>query len=173
MERACSAWFKEESWLRRSVWRESTSERSWFSKRRMAWWRRSAVEAGEPEESAAEEKEVEENDGERKAERIGSLANTSNGEDELAVVVAVTVDVADVAFTGDEIVGFFKLARRWKGEETAAGEAIYFFFWLLLLRFGRVSVKLVFYLYVASFSVLFGLWAVGTWAIVGSVRCTF
>lgn len=89
------------------------------------------MEAGEPEESAAEEKEVEENDGERKAERIGSLANTSNGEDELAVVavvVAVTVDVADVAFTGDEIVGFFKLARRWKGEETAAGEAIYFFF---------------------------------------------
>lgn len=88
------------------------------------------MEAGDPEESAAEEKEVEENDGERKAERIGSLANTSNGEDELAivaVVVAVTVDVADVAFTGDEIVGFFKLARRWKGEETAAGEAIFFF----------------------------------------------
>lgn len=118
VERACSAWFKEESWLRRSVWRESTSERSWFSKRRMAWWRRSAVEAGDPEESAAEEKEVEEKDGERKAERIGSLANASNGEDEFAVdavvvvAVAVAVDVADVTVTGDEIVGFFKLARR-------------------------------------------------------------
>lgn len=120
VERACSAWFKEESWLRRSVWRESTSERSWFSKRRMAWWRRSAVEAGDPEESAAEEKEVEEKDGERKAERIGSLANASNGEDEfavdavvvVAVAVAVAVDVADVTVTGDEIVGFFKLARR-------------------------------------------------------------
>lgn len=132
------------------------------------------MEAGEPEESAAEEKEVEENDGERKAERIGSLANTSNGEDELAVVavvVAVTVDVADVAFTGDEIVGFFKLARRWKGEETAAGEAIFLlFFGFYCCVLGEC--QLVFYLCVASFTVLFGLWAVGSWAIVSSVRFT-
>ena len=162
MERACSAWFKEESWLRRSVWRESTSERSWFSKRRMAWWRRSAVEAGEPEESAAEEKEVEENDGERKAERIGSLANTSNGEDELAVVVAVTVDVADVAFTGDEIVGFFKLARRWKGEETAAGEAIFLlFFGFYCCVLGECQLSW-FSIYVWRVSLFFS--ACGQWA---------
>lgn len=38
------------------------------------------MEAGEPEERAAEEKEVEEKDGDRKGERIGSLAKESNGE---------------------------------------------------------------------------------------------
>lgn len=72
------------------------------------------MEAGDPEESAAEEKEVEEKEGERKAERIGSLANASKG-DELVVVVVV----ADVV-----IAGLFKLERRWRGEVSAAGEAI-------------------------------------------------
>lgn len=55
-EREISAWEREESWERSSGWRETTSVRSWESRRRMAWWRRSAVEAGDPEASTAEEK---------------------------------------------------------------------------------------------------------------------
>lgn len=64
------------------------------------------MEAGEPEERAAEEKEVEENEGERKAEKMGSAAKVSNGD--VAVAVAV---------------GLLKVESRWRGEATEAGEA--------------------------------------------------
>ena len=39
------------------------------------------MEAGDPEERAADEKEVEEKKGERKGERIGSLVKESRRED--------------------------------------------------------------------------------------------
>jgi hypothetical protein len=45
------------------------------------------VEAGEPEESAAAEKVVEENEGERNAEKIGSEARESSAEEAVVVVV--------------------------------------------------------------------------------------
>ena len=45
------------------------------------------MEAGEPEERAAEEKEVEEKEGERKAEKTGSEAKESRGDVAVAVVV--------------------------------------------------------------------------------------
>lgn len=85
------------------------------------------MEAGDPEDSAAEEKEVEEKEGERKGERIGSLAKESRMEDgggggrgEAAV---------------EEAGGGLKVERRWRGEEdvvvgdlwSAAGETIFFF----------------------------------------------
>lgn len=89
VDKACSACLREDNWERRSLWRERTSDRSWFSRRRMALWIFSAVEAGEPEDSAAEEKEVEEKEGERKAEKMGSEAKESRGEavEKVAVVV--------------------------------------------------------------------------------------
>lgn len=59
-----------------------TSLRSCESRRRIAWWRRSAVEAGDPEARAAEENDAEEKEGERKGERIGSVAKESSGEEE-------------------------------------------------------------------------------------------
>jgi hypothetical protein len=109
VERASSAWWRDESWERRSSWRESTSWRSWESRRRMAAWSFSAVEAGEPEERAAEEKEVVEKEAERKAERMGSEARDSR---------------ADVAV----VVGLLRVERSWRGEEDFwsgdAGDAI-------------------------------------------------
>lgn len=79
------------------------------------------MEAGEPEERAAEENEVEEKDGERKAEKMGSEASESSAED---------VGVAALAVEG----GFLKVESRWIGEalaETgdlaAAGDAIVIF----------------------------------------------
>lgn len=71
------------------------------------------MEAGEPEERAAEEKEVEENEGERKAEKMGSAAKVSNGDVAVAVVV-----------------GLLKVESRWRGEAVEAGEAA------ILTRFG-------------------------------------
>lgn len=91
----------------------------------MAEWSFSAVEAGEPEERAAEEKVVEEKDGERKGERIGSSAKESSGDDD---------DTAAEAAGG---VGDLKVEeRRLRGEDgdgegdrgdlwRAAGEAIF------------------------------------------------
>lgn len=88
----------------------------------MAEWSFSAVEAGEPEERAAEEKVVEEKDGERKGDRIWSSAKESRGDDD------------DTAAGG---VGDFKVEeRRLRGEDgdgegdrgdlwRAAGEAIF------------------------------------------------
>lgn len=81
------------------------------------------MEAGDPEERAAEEKEVEEKEGERKGERIGSLANESRREDGGGGDAAVLEE------------GFLKVERRWSGEEevevgdlwSAAGEAIFGF----------------------------------------------
>lgn len=68
------------------------------------------MEAGDPEESAAEEKEVEEKEGERKGERIESLVKESRMEDgggggEAAV---------------EEAGGALKVERRWRGEEDVA-----------------------------------------------------
>lgn len=90
----------------------------------MAWWSFSAVEAGEPDERAAAEKEVEENEGERNAEKMGSEARESSAEDAVVAVVAV--------------VGFLKVERRWIGEAAedtgdlaAAGEAIVVFVFIL------------------------------------------
>ena len=87
-------------------------------------WSFSAVEAGEPEESAAEEKEVEEKSGERKAEKIGSNEKESRGDIEAAIVAVVVAAEADL-----------KVERRWRGEEDGgsgdlcngiAGDAIEF-----------------------------------------------
>lgn len=97
----------------------------------MAWWSFSAVDAGEPEERAAAEKEVEENDGERNAEKMGSEARESSADEAVAEEVGVVVVV---------VVGFLKVERRCIGEAAedtgdlaAAGEAIAvsFFFFLL------------------------------------------
>jgi hypothetical protein len=75
----------------------------------MAAWSFSAVEAGEPEERAAEEKDVVEKEAERKAERMGSEAMDSR---------------ADVAV----VVGLLRVERSWRGEEDFwsgdAGDAI-------------------------------------------------
>lgn len=60
MEREISALLREDNCVRRRGWLERTWERIWESSWRMAWRRCSAVEAGDPEDSAAEEKEVEE-----------------------------------------------------------------------------------------------------------------
>lgn len=75
------------------------------------------MEAGEPEERAAAEKEVEENEGVRNAEKMGSDARESSAEEAVAV--------------GVEAVGFLKVERRCIGELVvdtgdlaAAGEAI-------------------------------------------------
>ncbi|KAF2302217.1 hypothetical protein GH714_033760 [Hevea brasiliensis] len=114
VERACSACLRDDNWLRSSVWRDKTSVRSWDSRRRMAWWRCSAVEAGEPEERAAEEKEVEEKDEERKGERIGSLAKESKGE-------AAAEDGAVVEGREEEEEEFFRVERRCRGD--AEGES--------------------------------------------------
>lgn len=126
-ERERSADWREESWERRWWWRERTSERSWDSRRRMAEWSFSAVEAGEPEERAAEEKVVEEKDGERKGEKIGSSAKASRGDDDDGAAAP-----AEAAAEG---VGDLKVERRWRGEDgdgeedrgdrSAAGEAIF------------------------------------------------
>jgi hypothetical protein len=116
VERESSASLMDESWWKRWGWRERTSERSWDSRRRIAWWRCSAVEAGEPEERAAEEKEVEEKEGERNGERNGSLEKESRGE---AEEVAVVEDGG-----GEEAEGVLKVERRWRGEEEEGeGEA--------------------------------------------------
>lgn len=132
VESAEVAWWREESWARRSEWRERTSERSWLSRRRMAWWSFSAVEAGEPEERAAEEKEVEEKEGERKAEKTGSEAKESRAE----VVVVVEVVEGEVGVVAVAVAeeGFLKVERRWRGDaveergdladDGAAGDAI-------------------------------------------------
>lgn len=72
------------------------------------------MEAGEPEERAAEEKEVEEKSGERKAEKIGSEAKESSGD--VAVVMVVVVVV------GPLVVVDLKVERRCRGEEDEVGE---------------------------------------------------
>lgn len=78
------------------------------------------MEAGEPEERAAEEKVVEEKEGERKGERIGSLEKESKG-DVVVVVVVVVIERGG----GGEDVGFLKVERRWSGDLcSAAGDAI-------------------------------------------------
>lgn len=76
----------------------------------MAWRRCSAVEAGEPDESAAEEKLVEEKEADRKGERTGSLANESRREEGVATAVDDGCGEAE---------GFLKVERRWNGEEAA------------------------------------------------------
>lgn len=71
----------------------------------MEWRRCSAVEAGEPADRAAAEKEVDENDEERKEERMGSLANESRRE------------VAPVVGDGGATAGaVLNVERRWRGE---------------------------------------------------------
>lgn len=82
------------------------------------------MEAGEPEERAAEEKEVEEKDGERKGDRIGSLAKESKWEE---VIVGCI----------EEEEGVLKVESLWRGDAeeeegtddlcNAAGEAISLF----------------------------------------------
>ena len=82
------------------------------------------MEAGEPEERAAEENEVVEKDWERKAERMGSEAMESSADVAVAMLVVLV-----------EKVGLVKVERRWRGEGVDlwsgdAGEAIFFFnFW--------------------------------------------
>ena len=70
------------------------------------------MDAGEPEERAAEENDVVEKDWERNAERIGSEAMASSADVAAAVVV-----------------GLLKVERRWRGEADLwsgdAGEAIF------------------------------------------------
>lgn len=83
----------------------------------MAFWSFSAVEAGEPEVRAAEEKSVEEKEEERKTEKMGSEANVSRGD--AVAVVGVAVEV------GVEVL---KVERRCSGEaleEIGDGEAIF------------------------------------------------
>lgn len=63
------------------------------------------MEAGEPEERAAEENEVVEKDGERKAERMGSEAMESSADVAVAMLVVLV-----------EKVGLVKVERRWRGE---------------------------------------------------------
>lgn len=77
------------------------------------------MEAGEPEERAAEENEVEENEGDRKAEKMGSEARESRAEDVGLVTLTAPVE------------GFLKVERRWIGDAVAdtgdlaaAGDAI-------------------------------------------------
>lgn len=78
------------------------------------------MEAGEPEERAAEEKEVEEKFGERKAENIGSEAKESRGD---WAVELVDVDVVVVVVEGEPpAVGDLKVERRCRGEEEDGGE---------------------------------------------------
>lgn len=67
------------------------------------------MEAGEPEERAAEEKEVEEKEGERKAEKMGSEAKESRGD--VAVAPAPMAEVGGVVEV-EEVGGFFKVERR-------------------------------------------------------------
>lgn len=85
----------------------------------------SAVEAGEPDDSAAEEKDVEEKEGERKAEKIASLAKVSRAEEAVVVPAAAGADAP--------VAGVLKVERRWRGEVgeedrgdlwRAAGDAI-------------------------------------------------
>lgn len=76
----------------------------------MAWWSCSAVEAGEPEESAAEEKEVEEKLGERKAEKMGSEAKESRGE--VVAPPPAVAEVGGVMGVEEEEGGFLKVERR-------------------------------------------------------------
>lgn len=91
----------------------------------MALWSFSAVDAGEPEDRAAEENDVEEKDGERKAEKMGSLAKVSRAEEAVVAPAVAGVDapVAEV----------LKVERRWRGEDgeedrgdlcSAAGDAM-------------------------------------------------
>ena len=63
------------------------------------------MEAGEPEERAAEENEVVEKDWERKAERMGSEAMESSVDMAVAMLVVVV-----------EKMGLVKVERRWRGE---------------------------------------------------------
>lgn len=63
------------------------------------------MEAGEPEERAAEENEVVEKDGEGKAERMGSEAMESSADVAVAMLVVLV-----------EKVGLVKVERRWRGE---------------------------------------------------------
>ena len=60
------------------------------------------MKAGELEEIAAEEKEVQEKDGKRKGERIGSLENDSRGDE-------VDDDGAVVMGSTEEEEGFLKV----------------------------------------------------------------
>lgn len=75
----------------------------------MAFWSFSAVDAGEPEERAADEKELEEKEGERKAEKTGSEAKESKGD----VVVVVLAEWGEL-----------KVERRWIGEAATAAETV-------------------------------------------------
>lgn len=83
----------------------------------MAWSSFSAVEAGEPEERAAEEKEVEEKEGERNAEKMGSEAKESRGDVVVPAAEAVTEVGGEAGVEG--VWGFFKVERRWRGEAVA------------------------------------------------------
>lgn len=106
----------------------------------MEEWSFSAVEAGEPEERAADEKEVVEKEGERNAERMGSEAMESS-----AVAAAAE---------GEEVIGLLKVERRWRGEEDLwsgdAGEAIFElakWFYRFLPDWGQRYIYLYLYLY--------------------------
>ena len=103
------------------------------------------MEAGEPEERAAEENEVVEKDWERKAERMGSEAMESSADVAVAMLVVVVV----------EKVGLVKVERRWRGEgldlwSGDAGEAIFF----SISRTGKEMRFLSFSLYLNTISVL-------------------
>ncbi|KAL6964749.1 hypothetical protein U1Q18_035806 [Sarracenia purpurea var. burkii] len=112
---------------------ERTSERSCFSRSRMPYWSFSARATTEPEERAREEKRAESKSWERKAEKIGSEAKESSGDDdENGVLVGVAEDggvaVADV----EVAVLSLKVERRCRGEEVEVtgdlwivGEAIH------------------------------------------------
>lgn len=123
---------REESWLRRSWWRERTSWRSWVSRRRRPSWSFSIREAAEPEDRTAEENWAGLKSGERKAEKIGSVVKVSRADGvggrraevgkvvrmELAFPVAVVGVV--VAVDGE----FLKVERRWSGDLGIVGEAM-------------------------------------------------
>ena len=103
------------------------------------------MEAGEPEERAAEENEVVEKDWERKAERMGSEAMESSADVAVAMLVVVVV----------EKVGLVKVERRWRGEgldlwSGDAGEAIFF----SISGTGKEMRFLSFSLYLNTISVL-------------------
>ena len=102
------------------------------------------MEAGEPEERAAEENEVVEKDWERKAERMGSEAMESSADVAVAMLVVVV-----------EKVGLVKVERRWRGEgldlwSGDAGEAIFF----SISGTGKEMRFLSFSLYLNTISVL-------------------
>lgn len=113
VEREESASLTEESLERRSWWRERTSERSCFSRRRIPSWRFSARAAEEPEERAAEEKRVESKSGERNAEKMGSEGKESSGEGgEVAVVGVVIMKDDDGVAAAAVVLLSLKVERR-------------------------------------------------------------